>query len=112
MELSTKSRTRMVARTLAALLLSMTGIVALADAAHADAVPGGKLFAAGTFTHAGGGTATNIAAWDGVNWSALVGPNGEGTDSQVTAMTLYQGKLVVGGSFLNAGGEVVSGVAT
>ncbi|WP_117208617.1 hypothetical protein [Allorhizocola rhizosphaerae] len=102
----------MMARSLAALLISVTGMVALADAAHADAVPGGKLFAGGTFTQAGGSTATNIAAWNGVDWSALVGPNGEGADSQVTAMTMFQGELIVGGSFLEAGGEIVSGVAS
>ncbi|HZM78805.1 MAG TPA: hypothetical protein VFC19_24010 [Candidatus Limnocylindrales bacterium] len=104
----------MIARTLAALLISATATVALADAAHADATPGGKLFAGGRFGQAGGITANNIAAWNGAvpEWSALVGPNGEGTDSQVIAMTLYQGKLVAGGTFLNAGGEVVSGVAT
>jgi len=120
MELSTKPQANrrtgwlapMLARALAALLIAATGMVVFAEAAHADAIPGGKLFAGGTFTQAGGGTATNIAAWNGVNWSALVGPNGEGADSQVSAMTVYQGKLVVGGSFLEAGGELVSGVAT
>jgi hypothetical protein len=106
---------RVMARGVVACLISATAMVALADAAHADATPGGKLFVGGLFNLAGGDTANNIAAWDGAatdNWSALVGPNGEGTDSNVFAMTLYQGKLVAGGVFLNAGGEVVSGVAT
>jgi hypothetical protein len=116
MKLSAKSQTTTttttMARMLAALVLSAAATLVLADAAHANAVPGGKLFAGGSFSSAGGNTATNIAAWDGANWSALVGPNGEGADSQVSAMTLYQGKLIVGGSFLNAGGETVSGVAS
>jgi hypothetical protein len=104
--------TTLVARALVGLVVLMTASVALAGAASADAVPGGKLFAGGNFLQAGTTTATRIAAWDGVNWSALVGPNGEGADGTVFAMTQYNGKLVVGGSFLEAGGEIVSGIAT
>ena len=99
-------------RVLVGLAVLLTGTVAFAGAAAADAIPGGKLFAGGNFTQAGATAATRIAAWDGVNWSALVGPNGEGADGTVFAMTMYNGKLVVGGSFLEAGGEVVSGIAT
>jgi len=90
-------------------------VVLVAGVAYADSAAasiGGTLYVGGTFTSAGGNTATNVAEWNSVNWSALAGPNGEGTDGQVTAFTTYQGKLIVGGSFLNAGGEVVSGVAS
>jgi hypothetical protein len=100
---------RLLAPAVAALLVLAT----FPGAAHASgAQPGGKLFAGGSFTEAGGVTATSIAAWDGVDWAALEGPNGEGADSTVTAMTMYDGKLVVGGSFIEAGGEVVSGIAS
>lgn len=92
---------------LAAVLVLATGTAAAA----AGAQPGGKLFVGGSFTSAGGVTATNVAAWDGVDWSALTGPNGEGADATVSAFTMYNGKLIVGGSFLEAGGEVVSGIA-
>jgi hypothetical protein len=102
----------LVARALVVLTVLATGAVAFPGAASADAVPGGKLFAGGVFSQAGGTTATRIAAWNGVNWSALTGPNGEGADGLVSVMTMYQGELVVGGSFLEAGGEVVSGIAT
>lgn len=98
--------TRLVVPVLAALIVLVTG-----SAAHAEAGPGGKLFVGGTFGTAGATTATNIAAWDGVDWSALAGPNGEGADSTVSAMVIYDGKLVVGGSFIEAGGETVSGIA-
>ena len=102
----------LVARLLVTLTVLATGTLVFANAASADAIPGGKLFAGGAFTEAGGTTATRIAAWNGVNWSALVGPNGEGADGTVFSMTMYNGKLIVGGSFLEAGGEVVSGIAT
>ena len=104
--------TRLVARLLVVLTVLVTGTTLFASAASADAIPGGKLFAGGAFTEAGGTTATRIAAWNGVNWSALAGPNGEGADGSVFAMTMYNGKLIVGGSFIEAGGEVVSGITS
>jgi hypothetical protein len=94
------------------LALVAAGTVAVSGPVSADARPGGKLFAGGFMSQAGSTAANGIAAWDSVNWSALTGPNGEGTDGQVTAMTMYNGKLIVGGSFLEAGGEVVSGIAS
>jgi len=100
------------ARVVVAFTVVVTGVVASASAASADAMPGGKLFAGGFFTEAGGITATRTAAWNGVNWSALVGPNGEGADGTVFAMTMFRGELIVGGSFLEAGGETVSGIAS
>lgn len=92
-------------------VLAALVVLGFANPARANAQPGGKLFVGGSITTAGGTTATNIAAWDGVDWSALVGPNGEGADSTVSAMTMYNGKLIVGGSFIEAGGETVSGIA-
>jgi len=97
-------------RALVCIAVLMAGVVVFAGSAAASV--GGTLYAGGSFTSAGGDTATNVAGWNGVDWSALAGPNGEGTDGQVSAFTTYQGKLVAGGSFLNAGGEVVSGVAS
>ena len=41
-----------------------------------------------------------MAGWNGATWSAL----GAGTDDVVTATYEYQGELVAGGFFLNAGG--------
>jgi hypothetical protein len=101
-----------LARALAGLTALVVATLGLAGPASADAVPGGKLFAGGNFTQAGATAATRVAAWNGVDWSALVGPDGEGADGTVFAMTMYNGKLVVGGSFLEAGGETVSGIAT
>jgi hypothetical protein len=103
---------RSAGRVLLALAVVVAGVVGWAGVAAADAVPGGKLFAGGFFSEASGAPANGIAAWNGVEWSALVGPNGEGADGTVLAMTMYQGELIVGGSFVEAGGEVVSGIAS
>lgn len=92
-------------------VLTAVLVLATGTAAAAGAQPGGTLFVGGSFNTAGGVTTTNVAAWDGVDWSALTGPNGEGADSTVSAFTMYNGKLIVGGSFIEAGGEVVSGIA-
>jgi hypothetical protein len=60
---------------------------------YALAVYQGKLIAGGFFTSAGGVPARNIAAWDGISWSAL----GDGVDLRVNALAVYDGKLIVGG---------------
>ena len=68
----------------------------------------GNLYASGTFTHAGGTSANNIAMWNGSSWSAL----GSGTSYHVSAIALdTQGNLYAGGSFSTAGGISASRVA-
>lgn len=72
----------------------------------------GNLIAAGYFTKAGGVVASNIAAWDGSSWAPL----GAGVDSLgllegVYTMTTYNGNLVVGGDFREAGGSLVDHLA-
>ncbi|MCU0304045.1 MAG: hypothetical protein MUC56_08320, partial [Thermoanaerobaculales bacterium] len=47
---------------------------------------GPALYVGGGFTSAGGVEARNIARWDGVVWSALEGPAGNGVDNAVWAM--------------------------
>ncbi|WP_132389483.1 hypothetical protein [Micromonospora sp. KC723] len=104
---------RAVAQAVLGLIVVVAGTVVLpGSAAASDAIPGGKLFAGGHFTQAGQTVATSIAAWNGVDWSALSGPNGEGADETVDAMTMYNGKLIAAGSFMEAGGVVVSGIAS
>ena len=68
-----------------------------------------QLFAAGSFTTAGGIDVNNIARWDGNEWYAM----GSGFDkfaygsmSPSFAMTSYKGELIIAGSFTVAGGNV------
>jgi hypothetical protein len=73
----------------------------------------GDLIAGGFFSRAGNVTANGIARWDGDSWSPL----GEGLRGGladlggVLAMTTYDGNLVVGGLFSQAGDVLASNIA-
>jgi hypothetical protein len=70
---------------------------------------GTNLFAAGTFTTAGGVAANQIAKWDGNNWSNVGGSVvGSGT---VMALTVMGNNLYAGGTFTNMGGVTASLIA-
>ena len=57
------------------------------------------------------GIINNIAAWDGVSWSALgSGVQGNGLYA-VDALTVYNSRLIAGGSITSAGGAVVRSIA-
>lgn len=56
---------------------------------------GGVLWVGGSFTTAGGATATRLARWNGSGWSSV----GGGTVAGVLAMTNFLGALVGGGAF-------------
>ena len=66
---------------------------------NAIAVYRDQLIVAGTFDSAGSVAASNIAVWDGSNWSAL----GAGVDNAVKALCVYNDKLYVAGYFTVAG---------
>jgi hypothetical protein len=55
----------------------------------------------GRFESAGEIEANNIALWDGSSWTAL----GSGTDGTIKRIDVYDGALVVAGSFTKAGGN-------
>lgn len=55
----------------------------------------------------GGVVANNVAAWDGDSWQSL----GTGTNGAVFALTVYNGQLVAGGLFTNAGGQAANRIA-
>jgi hypothetical protein len=81
------------------------------------AASGSNLYAGGFFTNAGGVSATNIAKWDGSEWSAL-GPglgSGLGTgfpsDDQVYALAVSGTNLYAGGIFAQSGEIVVNSIA-
>jgi hypothetical protein len=85
-----------------------TGVNALA--VYDDGI-GARLYAGGSFNQAGGGPASNIARWDGANWS----PMAAGTSNEVRALATFDdgsgAALYVGGYFDAAGGLVASRVA-
>jgi hypothetical protein len=74
---------------------------------YALAVSGSSLYAGGTFTIAGGVSATNIAKWDGSAWSAL----GAGINGQVSALAASGTDLYAAGRFTTAGGVPALNIA-
>jgi trimeric autotransporter adhesin len=75
---------------------------------------GGNIYACGAFTSAGQATATNVAKWDGTNWSLLgIGLAGATAfTSQAEASATVNGLLYVGGSFVTAGGVSANDIAS
>ncbi|MFO1515177.1 MAG: hypothetical protein U1F83_20120 [Verrucomicrobiota bacterium] len=74
---------------------------------YALAISGRKLYAGGNFTAAGYTQATNIAEWNGSNWSAL----GSGLNGYVNALAVMGGDLYAGGDFTSAGGNLANYIA-
>ncbi len=83
----------------------------LALAAGAVGGGGPRLFAGGSFAHAGSGTAANVAAWDGASWSPL----GSGLNGEVDSLVIHDDgsgpALYAGGAFTLSGGTSVSHLA-
>lgn len=75
---------------------------------YALAMVGTDLYVGGAFTLAGGVPATNIAKWDGTNWTALAGG---GTNAPVRALAVGGTDLYIGGDFTTAGGAPANHVA-
>jgi len=69
-----------------------------------------KLIAEGWFTEAGAVNANNIAAWNGVSWSAM-GSGIEGADLSSCGLAVYDNKLIAGGHFTSAGGQNANNIA-
>jgi hypothetical protein len=71
------------------------------------------LLVGGSFTHAGGVPAANIARWNGTAWQALQqGVSSPGGWAEVRAFArLPDGSIAVGGSFFAAGGIATGNVA-
>jgi hypothetical protein len=75
-----------------------------------------QLVAGGIFDTAGGVAASNVAAWNGSNWSAMgSGLNSisdkNGTKYSVRAFAVYKNELYAGGHFDSAGNVYASGIA-
>ncbi len=65
------------------------------------------LYAAGVFTNVNGVAATNLAKWDGTNWSSVGFQKGTPYSLAVNGGTLY-----VGGSFTNVGAVAMKNVGS
>jgi len=78
----------------------------------------GDLIVGGAFTTINSIMARSIASWDGTSWHPLgtgLSPTGEPTWShlgQVNALTVFDGRLIVGGNFDEAGGVATQSIAT
>ena len=73
----------------------------------AIAVSGTDLYVGGQFTTAGGGSANNIAKWNGTSWLSL----GGGINGTVMAITVSGTDLYAGGTFTTAGGVSANNIA-
>ncbi len=60
----------------------------------------GELYAGGYFHHSGTDTIYNISKWNGTNWMRL--GIGWGLDNVVISMTVFNQRLIIGGSFNGA----------
>jgi len=68
---------------------------------------GSRIYFAGSFSSIGGINATNIARWDGIDWSPL----GLGVDGSVATVVASGSDLFVGGVFSQAGGNPAANIA-
>lgn len=74
---------------------------------NAIAVSGSDVYVGGSFTDAGGVSATRIAKWNGSTWSAL----GSGMPATVRAIAINGSDVYAGGDFMSAGGVSANGIA-
>ena len=92
--------------------ISMGGLPGVNGAVHAAVADGsGNLYIGGSFTIAGNVFATNIAKWDGRNWSALGSGAGGGDHPAVSALVLSGSEVYAGGRFITAGGIAATNIA-
>lgn len=77
------------------------------------AAPSGDVFVGGRFTTAGGGTVNNIARYSSGGWFGLGSGIGGGGAPGVYALavTYGTGDLIVGGTFITAGGVAANNIA-
>jgi hypothetical protein len=72
---------------------------------------GTDLYVVGSFNQIGGVFATNIARWDGTNWSALGSGLSGGVLAEIHAIVFIGGQLYAGGFFTQAGDVASQGIA-
>ena len=67
----------------------------------------GKLYIGGRFRNVEDMVANYVAMWDGSSWYAM----GDGVNSEVYAISEWQGDACFGGGFTTAGGKTSLGIA-
>lgn len=73
---------------------------------------GADLVVGGDYTVIGGANSRDIGAFDGTSWRGFgVGIGSVLSDDEVNALTVYNGQLVVGGTFATAGDTLANNVA-
>jgi hypothetical protein len=76
---------------------------------------GPALYAGGSFTTAGGATASRIAKWNGSTWSALSSATFIGANPYIGALTVFDDgggpALYAGGRFFSTGGPTLNNIA-
>lgn len=75
-------------------------------ATTAGVLANGDLVVGGTFTHAGGIAAQNVARWDGIAWHAMGSGLPMVQSSTFTSLLVRPGEIVASGSFLISGNIV------
>ncbi len=70
------------------------------------ALVNGSLYAGGAFTSAGQAVVSNLAKWDGVNWTSVGEPN-----STVSCLKASGSDLYIGGTFTSVNGVAASRIA-
>lgn len=79
---------------------------------RAIATHGSHVYVGGSFSVAGGVTATNVARWDGVTWAPLGGGLSGGPGALVLSLAVApNGDLVAGGVFNQAGNRAARNIA-
>jgi len=66
----------------------------------------GELYAGGNFSTMGG-NACCLAAWNGTSWRAISTNSALWSNARDLAMSVLNGQLFIGGSYLRAGGKIV-----
>ena len=69
--------------------------------------PSGNIYIGGSFTAAGGLSASRVAMWNGSSWSTL----GSGVNGNVNDLAFRNGKLYAVGTFTQAGGVAAKSIA-
>lgn len=87
----------------------MTGTQGVGTTVACMKVWNGSLHVGGTFDLIGSLVVRNVAAWNGSQWISIGGVDGSSTITTALAMTEFQGRLIVGGEFANAGPAFADG---